>query len=77
MEYLMVFGVVLAFTARSRMIATASSSADDHATLGGTTENEAKYHEIFHFDDPPPRAPRKRNRSIVTKYAASCSLGDR
>ncbi len=38
------------------MIATASSSAGDHATHSSTTENDAKYREIFHFDDTPPSA---------------------
>ncbi len=60
MEYLTVFRVVLACATRRRMISSESSSAGDHATPGGTTENDAKYREIFHFDDTPPCAKKEK-----------------
>ncbi len=55
-EYLTVFRVVLGRDARSRMIATVSSSAGDHGLLCGTTENDAKYRQIFNQEDKSPGA---------------------
>ncbi len=66
MEYLTVLRVVLGRAARSRMVASTARYSRDHATPSGTTENDAKYREIFHFDDTPP--PTRQERTIFILY---------
>ncbi len=60
MEYFTVFLIVIPCAVTSCMIATVSSSAGNFAIPGGTTENDAKYCELFHFIDTPPCAKKEK-----------------
>ncbi len=74
MEYLTVFRVVLGCAARICMIAAVSSSAGDHANPSGSTENDAKYREIFHFYDTLPRAKKEKPKYISPRAMNHCSF---
>ncbi len=71
MEYLTVFRVVLGCAVRSCTIATVSSSVGDHATPGGTKENDAKYREILHFIDTPSCAKKEKPKYNITFSAVN------
>ncbi len=43
------------------MIVRTARYRRDHANPSGTTDNDAKYREIFHFDDPTPVRQEKNN----------------
>ncbi len=74
MEYLTVFRVVLGCAARSRVIVTVSSSASHHETPSGTIENDAKYREIFHFDDTFSRAKKEKPKYNLFRMTLVGSL---